>query len=66
MAGPGRKPRLSWAGEQEAACDAAEQLGFRAGAGERDADPCRRLGNAPGDLEQARLCSTRVGSGLPA
>ncbi len=46
-----------------AACDATEQLGFGAGAGERDADPRRGLGDAPGDLEQAQPQGGELGRG---
>ncbi len=59
----GRWPRRLWPGELEAACDATEQLGFAAGAGERDADRCRRLDDAPSDLEQAQPQGGELGDG---
>ena len=49
----GRQPRASRPGRLQATCDAAEQLGLWAGSSERDADPCRGLGDPSGDLDQA-------------
>jgi len=43
---------------------AAEQLGFRARRGERDADPCGGFGDAAGDLEQAQAQRPQPRAGL--
>lgn len=50
----GQLTRRSSFSELEAAHDATEQLGFRAGASERDTDPRSDFGDAPCDFEQAQ------------
>ena len=59
----GRRPRRSWPGEPPAACGAAEQLVFGAGASECDADPRGGFSDAPGDLEQAQPQGVELGRG---
>ncbi len=59
----GAVPRPSWSSGLQAARDAAEQVGLRAGGGKGDADARSGLGDASGDLEQAQPQCRELGGG---